>query len=207
MIIPMRIVVSDGAVQVYMEAADLGNCGCSKLVFPEIGSCSFLTDAGPCNDAPYCTSCISDFGVEVNGERLTATGYSGNDPWTRYYGAFPAGELSLVVAGCGHPTTRISLDGPAFPEATATADYVDGIPHVSWTTSTPPLSTLLTLYGGTHGDLCHTHDVSEYAFTDWMYARSVDVQPLGSRVDIDTEFGPATIWRAGNAFAMFPPMP
>ena len=201
---PMRIVVSAGAVQVYMEAADLGGCACSAVIFPSVGSCSFLTDAGPCSGNPYCRSCITDFGVEVNGVRLTPTGDGGNDPWTRYYGTIPNGQLSLVLAGCGHPPTRISLDGPAFPRVTVAADYVNGAPHVSWITDAVPLSTLLTLYGGSHGDLCHVQDGSDYTFAGWMYASAVAVQPLGSRMDVDTEFGPATIWRSGAASAMFP---
>jgi hypothetical protein len=190
-----------------MEAADLGNCGCSALKFPAVGSCSFLTDVSPCNDFPCNKSCITDVGVEVNGARLEAPTpvYGGNDPLTRNYGMFPAGQLSLVLAGCGHPTTRISLDGPAFPQATATADYVSGMPHVSWTTDTPSLGALLTLYGGDYGAFCYVQDVSDYTFTV-PFATSIEVQPLGWRADVDTEFGSATIWRAGSTSAT-PTMP
>ena len=202
--IPMRIVVTDNAVQVYMEAADLGTCSCSPQLFPAVGSCSPVTDANPCSGNPNCTSCVTDVGVELNGTRLAETIYGGNDPWTGYYGTIPSGQLSLVLAGCGHPTTRIALDGPAFPRVTAAADYVNETPHVSWTTDVAPLSTLVTLYGGTHGDLCNVQDVSEHTFTGWTYGASVGVQPLGSRVDVDTELGPATIWRAGVASATFP---
>jgi hypothetical protein len=205
--LPLRIVVSERAVRLYMDARDLGDCGCSAVRFPTVDACSFLTDANPCSGSPFCESCITDIGVEVNGERLTPTAYGGRDPLTRYYETFPSGQLTLVLAGCGHPTTRISLDAGAFLESTATADYVDGVPRVRWTTDAPALSTLLTLYSGSHGDLCHVQDVAEYSFAGWTSANSVTVQPLDSRVDIDTDFGPATVWWAGTASAIFPTPP
>lgn len=205
--IPMQIVVSSSAVQVYMQAADLGDCGCSAVAFPTVGACSFLTDANPCNTSPFCQSCFTDVGVELNGELLTPTAYGGHDPWTRYYGEFRSGELSLVLNGCGQPTTRVSLDGAPLLQPTATADYVGGAPHVMWTIGAPVLSTMLTLYGGTHGELCHVQDVAEYTFTNWTFASSVGVQTFGSRADVETAFGPATIWRAGDAFATFPTLP
>jgi len=204
---PLRVVVTDRSVQVYTDAADLGTCTCSALTFPAVGSCSGITDANPCDGNPYCNSCITDFGVEVDGQRLSPPVSGGTDPHAAYFDMLPAGQLSLVLAGCGHPSTRISLDGPAFLDASATADYVNGTAHVSWNTSGAPLGTLLEIDGGLGGDLCQVQDVSEYTFASWPRALGVQVWPLGSRADVDTAFGPATIWRAGNAWAQFPMSP
>lgn len=40
----MQIVVSDQALQLYMEAADVAGCDCFALEFPAPGECSFLGD-------------------------------------------------------------------------------------------------------------------------------------------------------------------
>lgn len=203
----MQVVVTDGEIQVYMDAVDLGSCGCAALPFPEVGSCSYITDASPCNEDPYCQSCITDFGIEVDGQRLAPTRSGGDDPWTRFYGSFPSGQLSLALAGCGHPLTRISLDGPAYLQTTATADYVNGVPHVSWTTNTPPLTTLATLWDSLSGEICNVQSAADYTFSGWVHGYAAAVQPLGSRMVVDTDFGTATIWRAGTASATFPPAP
>jgi hypothetical protein len=199
----MQIVVTDVSVQVYMHGADLGNCGCNAVTFPAVDSCSFLTDASPCNVDPYCRSCITDFGVVASGQPLTPSNSGGADPLTRYYETLPAGDLFLWITGCGHPTTLIPLDGPAFPQTSATADYVNGVPTVSWTAGTSTLSTLLTLSSGTHGELCNATG-SAYTFAGWGNSSGVDVWPLVSRSDLDTTFGSATVWHAGAASATFP---
>lgn len=204
--IPMQIVVGDGFVQIYMEGADLGGCSCQAVAFPAAGACSFLTDAGPCDSNPSCRSCLTDVHVEVGGTPLPLLGTRSADPLTLAYGTFPAGALALVVAGCGHPSTRISLDGPAFPHATVTADFASGgAPHVTWATDAGSVGALLTLRGGSHGELCHVEGASEYTFTDWMFGSSIVVEALASRTEAMTEFGAATVWRAGAAGAMFPP--
>ena len=204
---PLRVVVTDRSVAVYTDAADLGTCSCIALTFPAVGSCSGITDGNPCDGDPYCNSCITDFGVEVDGQRLTPQASGGTDPHAAYFDMLPAGQLSLVLAGCGHPSTRISLDGPEFLGTSAMADYVNGSAHVSWSTSGAPLGTLLEIDGGLGGALCQVQDVSEYTFGSWPKALGVQVWPLGSRADVDTAFGPATIWRAGNAWAQFPMSP
>jgi hypothetical protein len=206
--VPMQVVVTKGTIQVYTNAVDLGDCMCTALNFPDVGSCSYITDSSPCNVDPFCHSCITDVGIEIDGQRVAPIGDGGNDPWARYYDSFPSGQLSLVIAGCGHPTTRIPLDGPAYLQTSVTADYVSGVPHVRWTTDLPPLSSLVNFSASLGGELCHAPGtVSDYTFTGYLGGLSVEVQPLGFRADVDTEFGPATIWRAGDAYAMFPPMP
>jgi hypothetical protein len=203
----MRIVVTEHAVQMYTDAADQRGCDCSAFIFPVVGACSISTDAGPCSSG-YCGSCITDFGVEVNGTRVPPRISGGYDPWTLYYtGALPSSGLSLVLEGCGHPSTRIPLDGPAFPQTTATADYIDDVPHVSWASDAPSLGTLLTFFGPISPDLCHVQGETEHSFTHLPYERvgtSVLVQSLVSRTDINTDFGAATIWRAGSSLAPFP---
>jgi hypothetical protein len=206
--IPMNIVVTDGVVQVYMDAVDLGNCDCAVTTFPTIGACTPLTDANPCDGNPYCTSCITDFGIEVNEQRLVPTAATGNSDPRMFYGdAFPPGDLSLVVAGCGHPSTRISLDGAPFLQVSAVTDHVDGTQHVSWTTDAPASSALVTIASEFSGDLCRVQGVSDYTFGNAVTGLSVQVQALDVEQDVVTEFGTAAIWRGGSAEAQFPPPP
>ena len=205
--LPMNIIVLDDRIEVYMDAADRGSCLCTATRFPAPGRCSFLTDAGPCSGNPYCPSCITDVGVELDGQRLTPTIRGDTDPWTLYYDPFAAGQLSVVLEGCGHPQTRIPVDGIPFPQTTVTAEYVNGRPHAAWTSDAMVVSTMVTIYGPIAPDLCHVQNVSDYTSETLMYARSVRVSPFVSRTELDTEFGHATIWRGGNGFAMFPPSP
>jgi hypothetical protein len=203
--IPMQILVSAGGVQVYTGAIDLMPCTCQALAFPAVGTCSFLTDAGPCDGNPSCHSCLTDFGVEVDGVRLAPTGYGGTDPHALYYGTFPSGQLALVLAGCGRGTWRIPLDGPALPSPTVQATYVNGVPTVAWATDVPAQNAMLTLSSGTHGELCLVQNVEEYSFQGWGPPQSVSVQTFGAPTEMQTAFGMATIWRGGASGATFPP--
>lgn len=202
--LPMHVVVTDRTVTAYLDAADILPCGCHPFVFPAAGACSTSTDANPCDGNPYCPSCVTDFGVELNGERLTPAVMRGTDPWGGYYAPFAEGKLELVIAGCGHPTTRISLDGGAFPSATAAADYVGGMAHASWTTNATSQQALVTLYGGYSANTCFVSGATDYTFTGYAQGLSVGVQPLGAPTEIDTELGRVTVWRAGDASAQFP---
>lgn len=204
--IPLQVVVSDSSIAVYMDGADLRDCTCEPLAFPALGTCSFITDANPCNGNRVCDSCITEFGVEVDGAPVAVGTNGATDPRTITRDTpFPPGALALVIGGCERATIRIPLDGAPFGTPTATADYVGtNMPHVSWTTDVAAASTLVTLYGGTHGDLCHVAGASEYTFADWMFGSYAIVQPLTSRVDIPTDFGPATVWRGDAVSATFP---
>jgi len=197
---PMWIVVTDGGVAMYTNGADFGDCTCTALRFPDVGTCSFISDAGPCPG--QCLSCIRRFDVEVNGQSDSSV-VNGEDPWATAFTQVPGSSLTLVLEGCGHPTTRIPLDGPAFPEATAMADYVGGKPHVSWTEDASATSTLVTLQGGLHGEFCNLSG-TEYTFDDWDFAYWAAVAPLAAPTSVETNFGPATVWRAGGASAQFP---
>lgn len=203
--IPMQILVSGGGVQVYMGALDQMPCSCRAVAFPAVSTCSFLTDAGPCNTTPFCHSCFTDIGVEADGVRLTPTGYGGADPHALYYGSFPGGQLTLVLDGCGRGTVRIPLDGSALPNPTVEASYINGVPSVAWTTDLPTESVMLTLNSGSHGDLCLEPNVGQYSFQGWMAAETVIVQTFGRPAEIQTVFGSATIWRGGASGATFPP--
>ena len=203
--LPMQILVSATGVQVYTGAIDLMPCTCQALAFPVVDTCSFLTDAGPCDGNPACHSCFTDFGVEVDGVRLTPTGYGGTDPHMLYYGTFPSGQLTLVLAGCGRGTTRIPLDGPALPNPTVQATYVGGVPTVAWTTDLPAQNAMLTLSSGSHGDLCLVQNIEQYSFQGWGPSQSVTVETFGAPTETETAFGMATIWRGGVSGATFPP--
>lgn len=207
LVLPMQIVVSDGGVSVYLDGADFSGCGCFPLRFPAPNECSFLSDVNTCNLTTYCQSCITDLHVEVDGIALEPTWLGGHDPWGRGYESFPPGELMLVIAGCGHDATRIPLDGAPFGEVTAVADYVDGVAHVAWTTNVPAPTTLLTMYGGWHGEVCRVDGASEYSFETWPAANYVITQPAAAITELDTELGPVTLWRVGMTTADFPPSP
>jgi hypothetical protein len=202
--LPMHVVVTDHTVAAYLDAADILPCSCHPFVFPAVGACSTSTDANPCEGNPYCPSCVTDFGVELNGQQLTPTVTTGNDPWGGYYAPFAAGALELVIAGCGHPATRIPLDGAAFPSATATADYVGGTAHASWTTDATSQQALVSIYTGYTGHLCFVSGASDYTFTGYSYGTAVNVQPLAAPTELDTDVGHVTIWRAGDASADLP---
>ena len=202
--LPMHVIVTDRSVTAYLDAADILPCGCHSFSFPLVGECSTSTDANPCDGNPYCPSCVTDFGVELDGQRLTPTSNRGSDPWGGFYAPFASGSLELVIAGCGHPTTRIPLDGPAFPSATATADYVGGTAHASWTTDASSQQALVTVFTGYTGHMCFVAGAADYTFPGYSQAISVDVQPLAAPIELDTPLGHATVWRAGDASAPFP---
>lgn len=202
--LPMHVVVTDHSVTAWLDAADILPCNCHPFVFPAVGSCSTDTDAGPCSGNPYCPSCVTDFAVEEDGVRMTPTADGGNDPWTRYYDQFSDGTHTLVIAGCGHPTTRISLDGAAFPTAVATVQQASGDTLVSWTTNATNQQALVTRSGGFGAETCFVDSASQYTFTGTS-GLGVQVEPLGARTELDTELGHATIWRAGVASVQLPP--
>lgn len=206
--LPMNIVVTDGHVEIYMEAADLG-CECNEIVFPAPGTCATLTDANPCGGMDSCHSCITDIGVELDGKRLAPTRHGGKDPWWFEYDPFAAGSLSVVVEGCGHPKTRIPIDGPAFPTTTTvTADYDSGLnAHVTWTSDAPPGTGAFVSLSNTYGQMCHVTSGTEFTADGWARSLDAEVIPLVSRTELDTAVGHATIWRGGRAFATFPTTP
>ncbi len=201
--LPMHVIVTDHSVAAWLDAADILPCNCKPFVFPAAGSCSTSTDAGPCSGNPYCPSCITDFAVEENGVRMTPIADGGNDPWMRYYDHFSDGTHALVIAGCGHPTTRISLDGAAFPTATATVQQGSGDTLVSWTTDATTQQALVTRSGGYGADTCFVEGASQYTFAG-AGGLGVEVQPLGVAHDAETALGHVTIWRAGDASAQLP---
>src|SRR5689334_344222 len=79
-VLPMNIVVSDHLVEVYMEAVDYGDAGCVVTPFPVIGECSVSVDGNPCSFYPEEYSCITDVGVELDGQRLVPAHPGGSDP-------------------------------------------------------------------------------------------------------------------------------
>lgn len=201
--LPMDIVVTDGRVEIYLEGADLGGCECNETRFPAPGTCSIVSDVNPCGES--CDSCITDLGVELDGKRLAPKRRSSPDPWSFEYEPFASGSLAVVIEGCGHPKTRFSIDGPAFPSTTVTANYVNGKQHVQWTSdASTDLGSLLS-FTNIYGRLCH---VAGTDYTD-DYGGNLDVEvnPFVSRTELDTELGHATIWRGGRASASFPLRP
>ena len=202
--LPMHVVVTDHSVTANLDAADILPCGCQPFPFPAVGACSTSTDANPCDGNPYCPSCVTDFGVELNGQRLTATSESGGEPWRQDFAPFGPGELELVIAGCGHPTTRISLDGAGFPSVTASADYVGGTAHASWMTDATSQQALVSIFTGYTEHTCFVSGAAEYTFTGYSYGTGVNVQPLGAPRELETALGHVTVWRAGEASAQLP---
>jgi hypothetical protein len=203
-VIPMNIVVTDRSIQVYMEAIDFGDVGCVVTPFPEIGQCSAFVDGNPCGALDLTQSCLTDIGVEIDGVRVQPMFRGENDPWTFYDSRFGTGSLALVVAGCGHPETRISLDGPPLPTVQVSAVLENGDAHVSWTTDLPATSAIAFVATGLYTPFCHVEGVNERVFGHLTSAMSASVQAINSRTNVVTELGNATIWRAGVAHADFP---
>lgn len=209
--IPMNIVVGDHSLVLYMNGRDKVGCDCLPVEFLAVGERGIGSDAQPCGLPSNCPagSCITELGVEVDGARLATHDMDLylEDPWVLPYDPFPTGVTTLVIAGCGHPETRIPIGRPALPIVTVTADYVAGHPHVSWTTSIPAVSAMVSISAPTAGG--HGAHVpgseTEYTETELWSAFFASVTAYVSSVEVATEFGPATVWHAGVGSARFPP--
>lgn len=196
--IPMNIVVTQSSISVYMDAADFGGFNaCVVTPFATVGQCSGAVDGNPCWALKPALSCITDVGVELDGQRLQPQHPGGTDPWTFYYEPFGTGALSLVIAGCGHPETRIALDGPPRLQVEVSAVLENRDVHVAWTTDGPTTSAMAKAGPA----FCHVEGVNEYTFKNWpdMYA---GVTAFNSRSDVVSDFGPATIWSGTAAYTM-----
>lgn len=198
--IPMNIVVTQRSIEVYMEALDLGERDCKVTTFPTIGgACSWSADGNPCWGHDASASCITNIALELDGKSVLPANRGGIDPWTFYDERFDDGTLTLIVAGCGHPATRIPLGSPSPMQAGVTAVQENRDVHVTWTTDPPASSAIVGVSGTLFSQACHTVGINEQTISNMPNARLANVIGVDTRTDLVTDFGPATIWRGVEA--------
>ena len=197
--IPMNIVLTEHSVSVYMEAVDFGDSDCVVTPFPTVGHCSVSVDGGPCWAKAPAESCITDLAIELDGQRLTPANFGGTDPWRYFYSErLDSGMATLVIAGCGHAEARIPLSGSALLQVQVSAVKENRDVRVTWATDQPASSAIAELSNGLFAPFCHVEGTNEYLFTNFGGAEWAQVSAISTRTELATDFGPATVWRAGT---------
>jgi hypothetical protein len=177
---PLQIVVWPGGAQLFTGGADLAPCMCDVPIFPRIGECVHETDEVVCHlpeAGATCESCLTSWGLD------------GND---------------FVIAGCGRPETRIPLGDAPFPMPTVSASFVDGAPTVTWMTDIVAASAQVMISGIYDADRCHIQGAISHTFAPHYPPTSAYVQTFAPPIELDSSFGPVTIWRGGFGYAQFP---
>lgn len=177
--IPLKLVVTNGTVELYPD-------GC--VAFPDAGACSAINDVG-CGPP----ACISDMQVYLDDKIIAST------PNGLTFAPVSSGQLSLSIAGCGHGAVRIPLgDAASFPTATATATISASSAQATWTTDSDEALVYFSAFG--ESALCRAQGVKTLS-KDLSQVVQVMVEPLATPTQLDTAFGPTTIWHAGYVIA------